>query len=52
LRGNIKYKNIWNTEEEIIGQGLNIGFGYVSNYLNEEIRTIPERDIYRLVNLK
>lgn len=45
-------KNIWKTEEQIIDEKLDIGFGYENNYHVEEIRAKPEGDIYRLVNLK
>ena len=45
-------KNIWKTEEAIIDEKLDIGFGYDNNYHIEEIRVKPEGDIYRLLNLK
>ena len=45
-------KNIWKTEDEIINEKLDIGFGFDTDYHIEEIRAKPEGDIYRLLNLK
>jgi len=45
-------KNIWKTEEQIIDEKLDIGFGFDNNYHIEEIRAKPSGDEYRLVNLK
>ena len=45
-------KNIWKTEDDIIYEKLDIGFGYDNNFHIEEIRTKPSGDEYRLVNLK
>ena len=45
-------KNIWKTEDDIIYEKLDIGFGFDNEYHIEEIRVKPEGDIYRLLNLK
>ena len=45
-------KTIWKTEDEIINEKLDIGFGFDSDYHIEEIRAKPTGDEYRLINLK
>lgn len=45
-------KNIWKTEEEIINEELDVGFGYENEYHIEEIRNKSDGDIYRLIHLQ
>ena len=45
-------KNIWKTEDDIISEKLDIGFGYDTDYHIQEIRAKPTGDEYRLINLK
>ena len=45
-------KNIWKTEDDIISEKLDIGFGYDTDYHIQEIRAKPTGNEYRLINLK
>lgn len=45
-------KCIWKTEDEIIEEELDIGFGFENEYHIEEIRNKSDGDIYRLIHLK
>jgi hypothetical protein len=47
-----KKKNIWKTEDDIINEKLDIGFGFENNYHIQETRATSTGDEYRLINLK
>jgi hypothetical protein len=52
LGRNFEQKNIWKSEDKIINEKLDIGFGYDTEYHIQEIRAKPTGDEYRLINLK